>query len=88
MLLPDASADSTVMEVRASDRPGTLYAVLRALSGLDLSVRSAHVGSVGPQVVDVFYLQDAAGGQLSADAAAAAAEAVRRALGPADTLDA
>jgi [protein-PII] uridylyltransferase len=74
------------MEVRASDRPGTLYAVLRALSGLDLSVRSAHVGSVGPQVVDVFYLQDAVGGQLSADAATAAAEAVRRALGPADNL--
>jgi [protein-PII] uridylyltransferase len=88
VLLPDASADSTVMEVRASDRPGTLYAVLRALSGLDLSVRSAHVGSVGPQVVDVFYLQDSSGGQLSPDAAAAAAEAVRRALGPADTLDA
>ena len=86
VLLPDASADSTVMEVRASDRPGTLYAVLRALSGLDLSVRSAHVGSVGPQVVDVFYLQDAAGGRLSPDAARAAAEAVRRALGPADTL--
>jgi hypothetical protein len=39
-------------------------------------------------VVDVFYLQDAAGGRLSPDAAAAAAEAVRRALGPADTLDA
>jgi [protein-PII] uridylyltransferase len=88
VLLPDASADSTVMEVRASDRPGTLYAVLRALSGLDLSVRSAHVGSVGPQVVDVFYLQDASGGQLTDDAARAAAEAVRRALGPADTLDA
>ncbi|GAA1927853.1 [protein-PII] uridylyltransferase [Nocardioides marmoribigeumensis] len=88
VLLPDASADSTVMEVRASDRPGTLYAVLRALSGLDLSVRSAHVGSVGPQVVDVFYLQDASGGQLSPEAARAAAEAVRRSLGPADTLDA
>lgn len=88
VLLPDASAGSTVMEVRASDRPGTLYTVLRTLSGRAVSVRSAHVGSVGPQVVDVFYLQDAAGGPLEPVAASAAADAVRRALGPADTLDA
>ena len=88
VLLPDASADATVLEVRASDRPGTLYAVLRALTGVDLSVRSCHVGSVGPQVVDVFYLIDATGGKPSDEAAAAAAEAVRRALSPADTLDA
>lgn len=84
----DASSDATVIEVRAQDRPGTLHTVLRTLSDQGVSVRSAHVGTVGPQVVDVFYVQDGEGAPLSAAATEAAVTAVRRALAPAATLDA
>ena len=48
--------------------------------GLDLSVRSAHVSTVGPQAVDVFYVQETHAGRLSDERASAAAHAVRSAL--------
>lgn len=84
----DVSADATVLEVRAQDRPGTLHAALRVLSDLGISVRSAHVGAVGPQVVDVFYVCDSAGRPLSEPVTTEAVAAVRGALSPAATLDA
>ena len=46
----------------------------------DISVRSAHVSTVGPQAVDVFYLQEQGAGRLSDERAAEAAHAVRDAL--------
>ena len=58
---PEASAQATVLEVRAADRPGVVYLVCAALAGLDVAVRSAHVDTLGPQAVDVFYLQEAVG---------------------------
>jgi len=77
---PDASDQATVIEVRASDRPGTVHLVCCALARLDLTVRSAHVDTLGPQAVDVFYVQEAAAGALSDHRAADAAHAVRAAL--------
>jgi [protein-PII] uridylyltransferase len=77
---PEASAQATVLEVRASDRPGVVYLVCAALARLDVAVRSAHVDTLGPQAVDVFYLQEAAAGALSDLRAAQAAHAVRAAL--------
>jgi [protein-PII] uridylyltransferase len=77
---PEASALATVLEVRASDRPGVVYLVCAALADLDIAVRSAHVDTLGPQAVDVFYLQEAAAGVLSDTRAADAAHAVRQAL--------
>jgi [protein-PII] uridylyltransferase len=77
---PEASAQSTVLEVRASDRPGTVFLVCSALARLDVAVRSAHVDTLGPQAVDVFYVQEASAGALSEERAAAAAHAVRAAL--------
>ena len=79
---PEASDQSTVLEVRAADRPGVLYLVLAALARLGITVRSAHVDTLGPQAVDVFYLQEADAGALSEDRAARAAHAVRAALEP------
>ena len=35
-----------------------VYLVCAALAGLDVAVRSAHVDTLGPQAVDVFYLQE------------------------------
>lgn len=77
---PEASDHATVLEVRAADRPGVLYQVCAALAGLDVAVRSAHVDTLGPQAVDVFYLQEASAGVLSDRRAAEAAHAVRDAL--------
>ncbi len=79
---PEASDQATVLEVRATDRPGVVHLVCAALAALDVTVRSAHVATLGPQAVDVFYLQEASAGVLSESRAAAAAHAVRAALGP------
>ena len=79
---PEASDQATVLEVRATDRPGVVHLVCAALAALDVTVRSAHVATLGPQAVDVFYLQEASAGVLSESRAAAAAHAVRAALAP------
>jgi [protein-PII] uridylyltransferase len=77
---PEASAHATVLEVRAADRPGLVYQVCAALARLDVAVRSAHVDTLGPQAVDVFYLQEPSAGALRDTRAAEAAHAVRDAL--------
>ncbi len=76
----DASPRATVIEVRSADRPGLIHTVCAALAGIDVSVRSAHVSTLGPQAVDVFYVQEASAGALSEERAASAAHAVRQAL--------
>jgi [protein-PII] uridylyltransferase len=77
---PEASDQATVLEVRTADRPGIVYLVCAALAELDIAVRSAHVDTLGPQAVDVFYLQEASAGALGDRRAADAAHAVRAAL--------
>ena len=77
---PEASAHATVLEVRAADRPGVVHLVCAALAGLGIAVRSAHVDTLGPQAVDVFYLQEDSAGVLGDRRAAEAAHAVRAAL--------
>ena len=64
LLLAGASAEATVVEVRAMDRPGLLHALGSALLGLGVQVGSAHVATYGGQAVDVLYLHatDAGGG--------------------------
>jgi len=83
----EASRRSTVLEVRVDDRPGVVYLVCRALAEMDLSLRSAHVTTLGPQAVDVFYVQEPGAGALADARSAEAAHAVRRALGGAATLE-
>jgi [protein-PII] uridylyltransferase len=82
----EASAAATVLEVRVDDRPGVVYVVCRALAALELSVRSAHVSTLGPQAVDVFYVAEPFAGALTDDRAADAVHAVRTALRPTVTL--
>lgn len=79
---PEASDHATVIEVRAADRIGVVYQVSAALAGLDMTVRSAHVSTLGPQAVDVFYVQEASAGALSETRAAEAAHTVRAAISP------
>jgi [protein-PII] uridylyltransferase len=63
----DASATATVVEVRAPDRIGTLYRITRVLADLGLDIRHAKVASVGHEVVDAFYVVDAAGDKVTDD---------------------
>ncbi|MFL6158180.1 MAG: [protein-PII] uridylyltransferase [Marmoricola sp.] len=80
VLHPDASQRSTVIEVRAADRPGVVHLVCAALARLGLMVRSAHVDTLGPQAVDVFYVQESGGEPLEEPRAQQAADAIRAAL--------
>jgi [protein-PII] uridylyltransferase len=77
---PEASSKATVLEVRTIDRPGVVYTVAVALARMEIAVRSAHISTLGPQAVDVFYLQEASAGALAEQRAAEAAHAVRAAL--------
>ena len=56
-----ASTRHTVIEVNGRDRPGLLYDVTTALSGLGLSIVTAHVSTYGERAVDVFYVKDVFG---------------------------
>ena len=79
---PEASRSATVLEVRMDDRPGVVHLVCAALADLDISVRSAHVSTLGPQAVDVFYVQEATPGRWGGAARAAGrARRPRRAAG-------
>ena len=60
-----ASATHTVIEVNGRDRPGLLYALTRALAELKLQVSSAKISTYGERVVDVFYVKDAFGLQVT-----------------------
>ncbi len=56
-----ASASSTVVEVRAPDRGPVIYQVATALTGCGLTITRALVNTLGPEVLDVFYVQTADG---------------------------
>jgi [protein-PII] uridylyltransferase len=55
----DASASSTVIEVRVPDRIGVLYRITKAIADIGLDIRHATVQTIGPEVVDTFYVQSA-----------------------------
>ncbi len=55
----------TVVEVTGLDRPGLLYELTTTLSKLNLNIASAHVATFGERVVDVFYVTDLLGAQIT-----------------------
>ena len=61
LVVPGASSDATVLEVRAQDRPGMLHELGAALAGAGISVRSAHIATYAGQTLDTFYLTGADG---------------------------
>lgn len=65
VLVPGASQNATVVEVRAADRPGLLHALGRALAQAGVDVRSAHVATHAGQAVDTLYLAEPDGGPLA-----------------------
>lgn len=61
-VIPGASAEATVVEVRSQDRPGLLRDIGMTFARFGLGVRSAHVATYAGQTLDTFYVT-AAGGQ-------------------------
>lgn len=57
----DLSAEYTVIDLAARDRPGLLHEVAEVLAEMKLSIHSAHVGSYGERVFDAFYVTPEAG---------------------------
>jgi [protein-PII] uridylyltransferase len=69
----------TVVEVMGLDRPGLLYELTATISKLSLNIASAHVATFGERVVDVFYVTDLTGAQITSPPRQAA---IKRALLP------
>ena len=65
MVVPHASQDSTVIEIRAQDRPGLLHQVGMAFARAGLSVHSAHIATYAGQTLDTFYVSEFGGRALS-----------------------
>jgi [protein-PII] uridylyltransferase len=51
----------TILEVRARDRFGLLFALTRTISELDLDIHLALIDTRRGQVFDVFYVQETTG---------------------------
>jgi len=64
-LVDDASHTATVVEVRAPDSLGVLHRLTAALDECGLDVRTAHVSTLGDDVVDAFYVAGADGGPIT-----------------------
>lgn len=75
-----SSAAATVMEVRSEDEPGVAYKIADRIAMLGLSIQFAKISSEKGQVLDVFYLTDAAGGKLPNDSLSEVEQAVLAAL--------
>lgn len=61
----DLSRVATVIEVHTADRPGVLHRLTSALADQGLDIRSARVQTLGPTVVDSFYVLDRDGAKLA-----------------------
>ncbi|HXW38825.1 MAG TPA: ACT domain-containing protein, partial [Acidimicrobiales bacterium] len=61
----DASASSTVLEIRAPDEIGLLHRLTQALFDCALDVVSARVSTIGQEVVDAFYVRTADGEKVT-----------------------
>ncbi|SDG18318.1 UTP--GlnB (protein PII) uridylyltransferase, GlnD [Limimonas halophila] len=57
----------TVIEVDGRDRPGLLHELTQTLTRLNLMIHQARIATYGERVVDVFYVEDVLGGQVSHD---------------------
>ncbi len=60
----EMSDEYTIVDVFATDVQGLLYVITRTLFDLGLSIYSSKVATRVDQIVDVFYVQDAAGGKV------------------------
>jgi [protein-PII] uridylyltransferase len=75
-IVDDASAHSTVVEVRAPDALGLLYAITAGLGDLDLDIHVAKIDTLGERVVDTFYVRNSRGGKVEPEQADEIARAI------------
>ncbi|MGW2963631.1 [protein-PII] uridylyltransferase [Streptomyces sp. NPDC001220] len=75
-----ASRHATVIEARAQDAPGLLFRIGRALEDAGVRVRSAHVSTLGSNVVDAFYVTGADHAPLPAEEASSVARKLEETL--------
>ncbi|WP_329036166.1 [protein-PII] uridylyltransferase [Streptomyces sp. NBC_01725] len=79
-VVPGSSELATVIEVRAQDAPGLLHRIGRALEEAAVRVRSAHVSTLGANVVDTVYVTRPDGALLTTGEATTVAKMVEEAL--------
>jgi [protein-PII] uridylyltransferase len=65
LFVDDASSNATVIEVRAPDSIGLLHRVASALAEMGLDIRHATVQTIGPSVVDSFYVRTSEGAKVT-----------------------
>ncbi|MGZ4725451.1 MAG: ACT domain-containing protein, partial [Ilumatobacteraceae bacterium] len=76
----EASASTTMIDVRAPDAIAVLYRLAAKLTARGLDIRSAKVATLGHEVVDVFYVQQPTGDGESRQIDACEHEALRHDL--------
>ncbi|MEO6145005.1 MAG: [protein-PII] uridylyltransferase [Dermatophilaceae bacterium] len=64
-VVPRASQDSTVIEIRADDRPGLLHQIGMTFARAGLTVHSAYIATYAGQTLDTFYVSEFGGRSLS-----------------------
>jgi [protein-PII] uridylyltransferase len=79
-VLREASSHSTIVEIRASDALGLLYAVVAGVSDLDFDIHVAKIDTREGHVVDVFYVRTLRGTKLSDDQISELRHSVRHRL--------
>lgn len=82
MVDAEASRDYTVIDIKAPDRVGLLYAITRAVSEAGVGIYLAKVSTEGDSALDTFYLHEDGGGPLSVERAAEISAALLAVLSP------
>jgi len=77
-----ASAESSVVEVRAEDEPGLAYRIASVLSAHGLNIGFAKIATEKSHALDVFYVTDAAGAKLEGEEMLRLEAALAAALDP------
>ncbi|MCX6435558.1 MAG: [protein-PII] uridylyltransferase [Actinobacteria bacterium] len=76
----DASADSTVFEVRSHDRPALLFRIGEAITRCGVDIHSAIVTTLGAEAIDTLYVREIGAGQLTSQRADQVAKELASAL--------
>ena len=75
------SATSTVVEVRAEDRPGLAYLIARTLADLQMDIHFARITTERHYALDIFYVRGSDGAKLNSSEAVTVGRSLLCALG-------
>ncbi|MBF0310739.1 MAG: [protein-PII] uridylyltransferase [Magnetococcales bacterium] len=74
------SDNITVLEITTLDRPGLLFTITRVFLEMGIQIRTAKIATYGERAVDVFYLKDLFGLQLTERKTARITEGLKKAI--------